>query len=178
VRRRPIISLAVLLALVGAPGALAARPAQAGPEYGIIVSTMASAFQATQPVFTCAGPDLVTALTGALGGPDAVQKLGLELVAQAVGTSKKPWPRNHRSFAYQGRRWVPDFVRGGTLYLVSTSQPPDPTEVHDLRAIARARGGQLVVVTRKNAAIAPSLAKAASRSWSEGAGRIRILRCI
>jgi hypothetical protein len=119
----------VVLGLVSAPTAVGtwARPSQVGPEYGIIVSSIAGAFQAAQPVYTCPGPDLVTALTGALGGPAAVQKLGVELMAQALGSRQNPWPTNHRAFIYHGRRWVPDFVKGKDLYLVSAGQPPDLT---------------------------------------------------
>jgi hypothetical protein len=175
-----VSGIVVAVALAGAAPALGrhASPVQAGPEYGLLVSAIAGGLQATKPVYTCAGPDL-TEITKALGGPQAVQNLGLELVAQALGTRKKPWPRNHRAFTYQGRRWIPDFVKGRTFYVVDTGQQLDLTpEMRDLQAIARSRGGQLVVVTRRNAAITPALSKATSRWWGQSAGRVRILRCI
>ena len=141
------------------------------------MSTIAGGFQGTKPVYTCPGPDL-TAVIEALGGPEAVQKQGLELVAQAVGTPKKPWPRNHRAFTYQGRRWIPDFVKGRTFYVVATEQQLDLAKIRDFRAIARARGGQLVVVTRRKATITSAVSKATSLWWKQSAGRVRILRCI
>jgi hypothetical protein len=155
-----------------------ARPAQTGPEYGIVVSAIAGGLQGTKRVYNCPGPDL-TGVTEALGGPQAVEKLGLELVAEALGSRKKPWPRNHRAFTYHGTRWVPDFIKGNTFYVVDTGKRLDLTpEIRDLQAIARKRRGQLVVVTRRKAAITATLSKATSRWWTQSAGRVRILRCI
>jgi hypothetical protein len=171
--------VAVAVGLVAAPTALgtSALPAQAGPEYAIVVSAIAGGLQGTKRIYTCPGPDL-TGITEALGGPQAVQNLGLELVTQALGTKEKPWPRNHRAFTYQGRRWIPDFVKGGTFYLVDTEKPLDVAKIRDVQAIARRRGGQLVVVTRRNATITPALTKATSLWWRRVAGRVRILRCV
>lgn len=155
-----------------------ARPAQVGPEYGVLVSAIAGGLHSAKRLYDCPGPDL-TGVTEALGGPEAVQKLGLELLAEALGSRKTPWPRNHRVFTYRGRKWVPDFVKGGTFYVVDTGRRLDLTrEIRDLQAIARKRGGQLVVVTRRKAALTPALSKATSRWWTRSAGRVRILRCI
>ena len=175
--------IAALVAAVGLVAAVpaigtSARPVQVGPEYAIIVSAIAGALTSTKPVYRCPGPDL-TAVTEALGGPEAVQKLGLELVAQALGSRAKPWPRNHRVFTYQGRHWVPDFVKAHTFYVVDIGTRIDLTpEIRDLQAIARKRGWQLVVVTRRKAAISAALSKATSGWWARSAGRTRILRCI
>ena len=175
-----ISGLVVVFAMAAAAPAPAtsASPVQAGPEYGLLVSAIAGGLQATKPVYTCGGPDL-TGVTEALGGAQAVQKLGLELVGEALGTLKKPWPRNRHGFIYQGRRWIPDYVKGRTLFVVDTGQRLELTlEIRDLQAVARRRGDQLVIVTRRHAAITPALSKATSRWWGPRAGRIRILRCI
>lgn len=172
--------LVVTVALAAAAPALgtSAGSGQAGPEYGLVVSEIAGGLTAKKPIFTCGGPDL-TGIAEALGGPQAVQKLGLELVGRALGSQKGPWPRNYSAFTFQGRRWVPDFVKDRTFYLLDTGKRLDLTsEIRDLQAIARKRGGQLIIVTRRNATIAPALSKAASRWWSQSAGRVRILRCI
>src|SRR5262245_60924262 len=179
-KRVLVAVLALAAGLVAAAPATGAssRPGQVGPEYGVIVSAIAGALTGTRPVSTCPGPDL-TVVTEALGGPKAVQELGLELVAQALGSQKKPWPRNHRVFTYQGRQWVPDFVKERSMYLVDTGHRIDLTqEVRDLQVVARKRGWQLVVVTRRKAAVTRALSKAASRSSPQRAGRIRVLRCI
>src|SRR5262249_44764854 len=150
--------------------------AQAGPEYGIIVSGIAGGLRhSTRPVYTCLGPD-VTGITEALQGPQAVRDLGLKLVARTLGTDTKLWPRNFSAFIYEGRRRVPDFVRAGTFYVVDTERPLDLAKIRDLRAIARERGTQLVVITRKNATIMSALSKAMPVWWKRPAGRVRILR--
>ena len=175
-----LVVLPVAAGLVAAPITLArqARPAQAGPEYGIIVSGIAGGLQkSTVPVFTCPGPDL-TGITEALQGGQAVRSLGLELVGEALGTKKNPWPRNLVAFTYQGRRRVPDFVKAGDLYVVDTGRPLDLAKIRDLQAIAVRRGGKVVVVTRKNAAVTPALSKAMTVWWRRSAGRVRVLRCI
>lgn len=175
-----IAALMLTVVLVVAVPALgtSARPAQTGPEYGIVVSAIAGGLQGTKLVYKCPGPDL-TGVTEALGGPQAVEKLGLELVAEALGSRKKPWPRNHRAFTYQGRQWVPDFVKGNTFYVVDTERRLDVTpEIRDLQAIARKRRGQLVVVTRKKTTITAHLSKATSWWGTRSAGRVRIMRCI
>ena len=166
------------VSFVAVPTALAlpARHAQAGPEYGIIVAGMSGALHGSAQLSTCSGPDLTGAVE-AIGGPDAVRELGLKLVSHALGAAR-PWPTNRRAFTYQGRRWVPDFVKGNTFYLVDTSPPLDLAEIRDLEAIARSRGGQLVVVTRKKAVITPMLRKALSQWWKRRAGRVSVARCI
>ena len=170
-------SAAVALSATTTALSASARPAQAGPEYGIVVAAIAGGFQATKPIYTCSGVNLGTVLTGAIGGPAAVQKLAVEVTAQTLGSRQKPWPTNTRAFTYEGRRWVPDFVKGRTLYLVQTG-PLNLREIRDLREVARSRGGELVVITRRSAGVGPSLSKAASQWWSHSAGRVRIVRCI
>jgi hypothetical protein len=179
VRRRLVSGLAAAVGLALVPAGLgaSASPTQVGPEYGIVLSTMAGGFTASKPVFTCPGPD-VTAITEAVEGPAAVEKLGFELVEQTLGSKEKPWPRNHRAFTYQGKQWVPDFVKGDKLFVVVTGRPLDLAEIRGLQAIARANGRELVVVTRKNAAITSALSKATSTWWKRSAGRVHVLRCI
>jgi hypothetical protein len=165
--------IAAVFALVCAAGA----SAQVGPEYGVILATMSSGMQASKPIFTCPGPD-VTRITEAIDGPEAVHKLGLELVSQTLGSKEKPWPKNYRAFIYDGRKYVPDYVKGKTLYVVVTGRPLDLAEIRDLQAIARQRGGELAVVVRKNADIPPAVSKATSVWWKHPAGRVHVLRCI
>jgi hypothetical protein len=153
-----------------------AGPAQVGPEYALVLSAIAGGFHATKPIFTCPGPD-VAAITQAIGGPEAVEQLGVELVAHTLGTKDKPWPQNHRAFVYEGRSWTPDFVKGRTFYVVTVS-PIDLVELRDLRAIARRRGGEVVVVTRRTAVVGAAVSKAASAWWKRSDGRVRVLRCI
>lgn len=172
-----VASATVVLA-VWTSASQGARPAQGIPEYGVLLSAMAGGLQKTVPVYTCPGPDL-TGITEALDGPQAVRRLGLELVAGALGSPKHPWPRNHRAFTYRGRSWTPDFVKGRTFYLVETADRLTLTrEIADLQAIARQRGGDLVVVTRRRTAVSQTLSAAASRSWKGRRGRIRIVRCV
>jgi len=50
--------------------------------------------------------------------------------------------------------------------------------VRDLRAIARRRGGELVIVTRRKTVITPALSGAVTRWSTRSAGRVRVVRCI
>jgi hypothetical protein len=178
--RQGLLSAFALAVAVAAsvPAAGSARSAQAIPEYGALLSAMTGGLQSAKRVYTCPGADL-TDVVEALGGPAAVRKTGLELVAGALGKRKKPWPRNRRAFTYKGRRWVPDYVKGRTFYLVDTGRRLDLTsEVRDLEAIARARGGDLVIVTRKATRISAPMSAAISRSWGRRAGRLRVVRCV
>ena len=162
---------------LGASSSTPKRAFQGGPEYAIIVAGITSAFQQAEPVYTCPGFGLTDALE-ALGGPEAVEKLGLELVAQALGSREKPWPRNKRAFTYQGRRYVPDFIKGRTFYVVDTGRRLALTaEIRDLQAIARRQGWDVVVVTRRNTAIAPTLSSTASQSRARKS-RLRVVRCV
>src|ERR1044071_5029382 len=70
-----LVVLPVAAGLVAAPTTLGkpAHPAQAGPEYGIIVSGVAGGLQkATKPVYTCTGANL-SGITEALQGAQAVR---------------------------------------------------------------------------------------------------------
>jgi len=176
----PTSALVLAVALLAVSPALgtSARPSQGVPEYGALVSAIAGGLQTSKSIYTCPGPDL-TGITEALEGPEAVRKLGLEVVAGALGSPKKPWPRNHRAFVYQGRRRVPDFVKGRTFYVVATGRRLELTgEVRDLRAIARRRGGELVIVSRRKTVITPALSGAVTRWSTRSAGRVRVVRCI
>jgi len=182
--RLPSALALVVASLAAAPGLAAGasshapkRLLQTGPEYAIATSALVGAFQQTKPLYTCSGIRL-TGVTEALGGPEAVQQLGLELVAQALGSPEKPWPANKRAFTYEGRRYVPDFVKARTIYVVDTARRLTPTrEIRDLQAIARRRGWDLVIVTRTNTAVAPTLSRAASRSQPR-ASRLGVVRCV
>lgn len=167
-------ALAVALAVLAAPRART----QAVPEYAVLVSAIAGGLQASQAVYSCRGPDLL-AITEALKGPGEVQRIGNELVSEALGTPKKPWPRNRRAYVNQGRRYVPDFVKGRSFFQVETGKRLELTpEIRGLQAIARRRGGDLAIVTRKVTALSPALVKAAKQSWRRKVGRLRIVRCI
>src|SRR5262245_25949213 len=148
------------------------------PEYAVLVSAIGGGLVAAGPIYTCKGPDLL-AITEALEGPAGVQRIGVEATAQALGSTKKPWPRNHRAFGYAGQRYVPDFVKGRSFYLVETSHRLDLTpELTGLQAVARRRGGDLTVVTRRVTTLAPTVAVRAKQAWRAKAGRLRIVRCI
>jgi hypothetical protein len=148
------------------------------PEYGLVVAAVAGAIVTAKPVVTCPGVGL-TPITEALEGPEGVAKLGREMVAEALGRPGKPWPRNTRAFSYQGRRYVPDFVKAGSLYEVDTGERLGLTPaIRDEQAIARKHGGDLVVVTRRKTALAAPLSKAVNRAWRGRTGRLRIVRCI
>jgi hypothetical protein len=183
---RPRLSSAQALAVVAAALALAVpAPAAATPgggdllpEYGVLVSAVAGGLAAARPIYRCGGPDLL-AITEALNGPERVQEIGVEIVAQSLGSTKKPWPRNRRAYVNNGRRHVPDFVKGGSFYQVETGKRLDLTpELRDLQTIARRRGGDLVIVTRKTTSLGPSLVKAAKDAWQRKVGRLRIARCV
>jgi hypothetical protein len=178
--------LGCLIALVAIPPSVAAvRPthepdkgAQGIPEYGALLSGIASGLQSTKPIYTCPGLGL-TEINEALQGPGAVQRLATKLVAEALGSPKKPWPKNTRSFTYEGRWRVPDFVKGRSFYEVDTRGRLELTpEIRDLQAIARRQGRNLVIVTRRKTAISAALSRAISASSKRSGGRIRVVRCV
>lgn len=170
--------VAALAALVASSAPAGTRSAATLPEYAVLVSAVAGGLHASKAIYSCRGPDLL-AITEALKGPDEVQRIGTQLTAEALGSSKKPWPRNRRAFVYQGRRYVPDFVKGRDFVHVETERRLGLTsEIAALRAIARRRGGDLIVVTRRVTRLAPALTSAARRAWGREAGRLRIVRCV
>lgn len=171
-----IAAAAAIAASAPAAGSVAARGLL--PEYAVLVSAVAGGIVAAKPIYTCRGPDLL-AITEALNGPAEVRRIGTETVAQSLGSPKKPWPRNRRAFSNGGRAVKPDFVKGGSFYVVETGDRLELTsELRDLRAIARRRGGDVVVVTRKVTSLSPSLVTAAKEWWRQKTGRLRVARCI
>jgi hypothetical protein len=181
VRSRPALPLALAVALVVVAPTVATSgdaPAQGIPEYGLVVSAIAGGLESGKGVFTCSGASLAE-IAEALSGPAAFHKLATELTAQALGSEKKPWPKNTHAFTYQGRRRVPDFVKGRSFYDVDTGKTVDLTpELRDEQAIARREGRDVVIVTRRSATVSPTLSKAITRSGTRRAGRIRVVRCI
>jgi hypothetical protein len=179
---RPGLLLATVLAatvLVAPPPAPAASGARGLlPEYAVLVSAIGVGLQAAKPIYSCRGPDLL-AITEALKGPEEVQHIGNEAVAQSLGSREQPWPRNRRTFSINGRHVKPDFVKSRSFVQTETARGLDLTpELRDLHAIARRRGGDLVVVTRKTAALSPALVAAAKQSFRRKVGRLRVVRCI
>ena len=175
----------LVLTTVLAAAVLVAPPAQATtgargllPEYAVLVSAIGVGLEAAKPIYSCRGPDLL-AITEALNGPEEVQRIGNEAVAQSLGSRGHPWPRNRRSFSISGRQVKPDFVKSRSFVQTETGRGLDLTpELRDLHAIARRRGGDLVVVTRKATALSPALVAAAKQSFRRKVGRLRIVRCI
>jgi len=174
----PVLVVAAVLILPTSGIAAGSSHRQAIPEYGVLVSAIGGGLQSTKGIYSCIGPDLL-AITEALSGPEEVQRIGVQLVAEALGTPKKPWPRNRRAYTHQDRRRVPDFVQGRSFVHVETGKQLDLTaEIRDLQAIARRQGRELVLVTRKKTSLSPALVRAVSRSSQTRAGRLRVVRCI